>query len=205
MRHTIVRDTMTEPDLPARLRLRVFMIRLGADDRGVAAVEFGLLLPVLATILLATADLAGVAVRRLQVQSLAQDAAGALAGLRSIPAAPAGRNMHNTMATMSVPGIAASASSIGSELPRIQGAGLPQIAIAALVPLPADTHASTTLFWGCGTKARLIAVRSPLCPDGSRAAAYAEVIMRAPVNRLVSWPDQILGRAVEARAVVRLG
>ncbi len=195
--------------------------------------EFALLLPLLSTLLLATADLTILASRAFQVQSLAQAGAGAIASLPTIPAASQNRSSPQSA---NLPGgiprgapnalpewelsssrttSAPNALSIAEKSPRgsvptssglpILLAELPTIIVGDLVSLPEGAAATSRLFWGCSIKAQLVTAQAPDCPDGSRAAAYAEVVVRAPVNRLVAWPDRLLSEEVEARAVVRLG
>lgn len=192
---------ITKQALPAIPAALACLHRLNADEQGVAAVEFALLLPLLATLMLGIADLAQVAARKSQVHALAQEAAGAIAGLHSIPAAPARQDRGNGALSPTIARITLSAMS-----PALaESAYLPKIPIATLLSLPADAHASATLFWGCNASARLLSMQTPRCPDGTRAAAYAEIIVRAPVRRLVAWPHALLAREVVARAVVRVG
>ncbi len=183
------------------------LYQLAADESGVAAVEFALLLPLLATILLATADLAALASRSFEAQSLAHAAANAIARLPTIPPAPSTAGQPSPGAGSLPGGFGPSATSMRQALPPINTAnfGLPQVEIASLVDLPAGTDASGELFWGCNQGGQLLSVQTALCPDGGRAAPYVEVFVRASVNRLVAWPDQLLSQQVEARAVVRLG
>ena len=175
--------------------------RLNADEQGVAALEFALLLPLLATLMLATADLTLVTARNFQVQSLAQTAAGAIASLPILPAAPTGQDGRSGGISTAI-----ARATMPDGLPTPSNtSGQPIIPIGALVSLPADAQASSVLFWGCSANARLLPVRTSRCPDGARPAAYAEIIVRAPVKRLIAWPDRLLASEVVARAVVRLG
>jgi len=215
------------------------MRRLLADQQGVAALEFALLLPMLSALALATADLALLASRTQQVHALAQSAAAAIARLPEIPAAasspyssqatslpgrPGSSQYPETLQAISTlsraPGPASPTDrrqllnpDSGSPAPASPepglapgpAVGLPDHIIADLVSLPEGAVATGRLFWGCSVQTMLQSVGSQSCPDGGRPAAYAEVVVRASVTRLVAWPESLLSDEVEARAVVRIG
>lgn len=150
-------------------------------ERGAAAVELALVMPVLALIVLATLDTASLAGRAAEVQAIASAAGSALQRLDVLPP----------------PGSASSGVNI------LPAAPPPAIALSDLVALPPRTSGTTRLFWGC----RGVPRPGPrgTCPDGSPAAAYAEVRVLGEVRRMVAWPDQLLPGQVEARTMVRLG
>lgn len=166
-----------------------------ADERGVAALELALTLPLLAVLLLGAADLAVTAARARQVEALTEHAAKAVvrvAGETLPPLRPGGQ----------LPGTAA-----GGQPGLVQGGGLaplPQLSLASLVDVPADVAASLRLFRGCPGADGIQEVAGTRCPDGSLPAAFAEIAMSAPVERLVDWPEALLAARVSARSLVRL-
>jgi hypothetical protein len=88
-----------------------------------------------------------------------------------------------------------------------QGAGLaplPVVAIASLVDVPPDVSARVRLFRGCPGDRGISEVAAARCPDGSLPAAFAEIAMSAPVERLVDWPEALLSPSVSAKSLVRL-
>lgn len=165
-----------------------------ADERGVAALELALTLPLLAALLLGAADVALTAARARQVEELVETAGKAVIGKAAELLPPLRDSMQQ-------PGLA-----IGSgQQPGLAGLQpLPSIVLATLVEIPPDVSSRLRLFRGCAGEAGIGAAAGPRCADGSQPAAYAEIEMSAPVERLVDWPGGLLPPSVSARSVVRL-
>lgn len=166
-----------------------------ADERGVAALELALTLPLLVALLLGAADFALMAARARQVEELVETAGKAVIG----------------KAAELLPPLLDSAQQPGLAIGRGQQAGpgsgpapLPAIALETLVEIPPDVSSRLRLFRGCAGEAGIGAAPGPRCADGSQPAAYAEIEMSAPVERLVDWPGELLPPSVSARSVVRL-
>lgn len=159
-------------------------------ERGVAAIELALVMPVIATLLLATFDAATVARRAFEVQTLAEAGAKAVTRLQLLPAPSS-----NT---------SGSGHNLPPPTPVTPGGSVTgPILLDRLLALPPQTLGQARLFWGCG------GVPAPAgrtaCADGSPLAPYAEVDVAGDVDRLVRWPGVLLPDRVEGRALVRLG
>lgn len=166
------------------------------DERGVAALELSLMLPLLVALLLGAADLALTAARARQVEALAESAAKAVVRV-------AGDLMPPLLAGSRPPGSAIGGPGGGLD----QGAGLaplPNLPVTSLVELPDDVSASLRLFRGCPAAEGISEAAGTRCPDGSPPAAFAEIAMTVPVERLVDWPSALLSPNVSARSLVRL-
>jgi Flp pilus assembly protein TadG len=160
-----------------------------ARERGAAALEFALLLPLLSLVFVGTLDAARLMAEAYRAQTLAADAARAAARQPSIPA-PLRRD-----------------SSSSSALPALSSsAALPAIAVDELVALPSGAQATGALFWGCANaKQRLEVAGVDGCPDGSRAAGYVRVDLAVPVRYVLAWPDLVLPPVARVSAVARVG
>ncbi|WP_448581184.1 TadE/TadG family type IV pilus assembly protein [Thermaurantiacus sp.] len=165
------------------------------DERGVAALELALTLPLLTVLLLGAADLAITAARARQVEALTESAAKAVVRLAGDLLPPLrARSQISGLATSGQPGVQ-------------QGPGLaplPTIRITELVDLPANVTAAVRVFRGCPGDQGIGEAAEARCPDGSPPAAFAEIRMQAPVDRLVDWPSALLPPSVEAKSLVRL-
>lgn len=178
-----------------RPRRRERLTRLLADERGVAALELALTLPLLAALLLGAADLAVTAARAREVEALVEAATKAVVRVAGdlLPPLIAG-SLPPGAATRGQPGL--------SQVPKL--APLPSPSLASLVEVPRDVAASLRLFRGCSGDEGIREVTATRCPDGSAPAAFAEIVMTAPVARLVDWPAALLSPTVSARSLVRL-
>ncbi|WP_448585447.1 TadE/TadG family type IV pilus assembly protein [Thermaurantiacus sp.] len=165
------------------------------DERGAAALEMALLLPVLVALLLGVADVAIAAARAREVEALAGSAAAALQRLaRDRPALPSVAAGPAGFASV----LSAPVSSGGRPGPR----GSPSV--AELVQLPPGVTGAVTLFHGCPTRQGIAPASSAACPGGGLAASFARIELSASVRRLLPWPETWLSPTVEARAIVRL-
>ncbi len=167
-----------------------------ADERGVAALELALTLPLFAALLLGAADLAVTAARARQVEALVDSAGKAVVRVTGeiLPPLRVGFQPGGSAAIGLNGGW-----NVGSGLPP-----LPRLSLRSLVDLPDDVSASLRLFRGCPGDQGIREVAGPRCPDGSLPAAFAEIAMTAPVDRLVDWPSALLSPSVSARSLVRL-
>lgn len=172
------------PKAVGRRRLQRVQARFPHDQAGIAALELALVLPLLALIFVASVDFARFAARIHKCDALAQAAAAAIMQLPTVPA----------------PVVIPSAN--GTVPMDVQ---LPEIDVMALVPLPAGARAASRLFWGCAAESGVAVVPQPICSNGERAAAYAEVSVAMATPRLLDWPDIALPAEVHARSLVRIG
>lgn len=171
------------------------LVALLEDERGIAALEVALLMPMLVALLLGAADVAITAARAREVEALAGSAAKAAQVLARDLLPPAGTRTTN--------GAGGLINNIPITLPP-SPAPLPALAIGDLIALPPDIIGSVALFRGCPSAAGIDPVLAPACPGGVPAAAFARIEVSAPVARLGPWPPGWLSDTVEARTVVRL-
>jgi Flp pilus assembly protein TadG len=176
-------------------------MRPPAGERGVAAVELALVMPLLAAVLLATVDLAAAAQRADDVEHIARAAGAALRRLHILPPLAANAAAANGIGS-STAGLANTAGVPPPNLPPAPASAT--VALSELVALPAGTGGRVELFWGClgGTQRASAQAR---CPDGAGAAPYADIRVAGDVARLLHWPALLLPGRVEARTRVRLG
>ncbi len=160
------------------------------DERGVAALELALTLPLLAALLLGAADFALTAAKARQVEALVDAAAKAVVRV-------AAETLPPLVAGGQQPGLIGGGQGVG--LPP-----LPTIPLSSLVTLPADVSPQFRLFRGCPGETGVTAATGARCTDGSPPAAFAEIEMTAPVERLVNWPGGLFPPQVSARSLVRL-
>jgi hypothetical protein len=154
-----------------------------ADERGVAALEFALLLPLLSMIFVGTIDASRLVAQSYRAQGMAQAAARAVARLPNLPAAP-----HSGVL-----------SSRGWP-------PLPDVSAAGLVPLPPGAQSATSLFWACGgTDMQLVPAVVPECASGARPAGYVRVDLDVPVRYVLAWPDLVLPPVARVSALARIG
>lgn len=197
-------------------------------ERGVAAVELALVMPLVAGLLLATLDLAAVAQRASEVHALARAAAAAVQRQDLLPPRPGpafplsgtppgqgpgagvlpGTNVAPGRAAPGrnvMPGAGSSPPGLVAPGPRsLPGLGDRSALLGQLVRLPEGVAGTLQLFWGCAGGSEPLGTR-PTCPGGVPPAPYAEVRLTGEVDRLVAWPGLLLPGRVEARARVRLG
>jgi hypothetical protein len=159
-------------------------------ERGVAAVELALIMPVVATLLLATLDAATTARRAFEIQSLAEAGAKAIVQLDLLPARP--RNSSGGGPNLLPP--------TEPNLPNVVEGAIP---LHRLLAMPPATVGEARLFWGCGGDP--VPPTATRCPDGSPLAPYVLVEASGAVDRLVSWPGVLLPPRVDGRALARLG
>jgi hypothetical protein len=157
------------------------------DQEGAAAVEFALLLPLLAMIFVGAVDAASFATASYRSRMLAQSAATAIARMPAVPAPPPVQRLPNGSVVIPVP------------------VRLPTIDVGSLVDLPPGATAEAYLFWGCSGSAGIEEVPLPACADGSPAAAYVRVGIALPVGHLVAWAGIGLPETAATETLVRLG
>jgi hypothetical protein len=161
-----------------------------SGERGLAAVELALVMPVIATLILATFDAAATARRAHEVHALAHAAAHAVVRAQLLPPGTDGNEGEGA----NIPPPNTSGGGAGEGLPALLG---------DLVTLPPDTAGNVRLFWGCGGLPP--PPNQPACGDGNPFAPYVDVRVTGSVPRLVQWPGMLLPAEVEGRALVRLG
>lgn len=160
--------------------------RLLADDAGTAALEFALTLPLLALLLLGSADFALTAARARELEALVDSAAKAVrrAAAQELPPLRGWAGLQQGGLTSLPP--------------------LPGLSLETLVTLPPDVAPKLRLFRGCAAPSGIVPTAALRCPDGSPPPAFAEIEITAPVARLVAWPGGLFPPTVSARSIVRL-
>jgi Flp pilus assembly pilin Flp len=165
------------------------------EEKGVAALELALVLPLLTTLLLGAADVAITASRARQVEAVAASAALAI------------RATTETLlqgVASSMPGFVG-AQSLNQPIrsnPLVPP--VTDLPLEDFISLPEQTSGTVRLFFGCASEEGIAPSSQIQCPNGAAAVPFARIEVSAPSGRLVPWPGRFIPADVSARTVIRL-
>ncbi|WP_448580147.1 TadE/TadG family type IV pilus assembly protein [Thermaurantiacus sp.] len=165
------------------------------EEKGVAALELALVLPLLTTLLLGAADVAITASRARQVEAVAASAALAIRATTD--------SLLQGVAS-SMPGHAGAQSMNQTIRSHPQAPPQTDLPLEKFMSLPEQTSGTVRLFFGCPSDKGIAPSAQFRCPNGVAAVPFARIDVSAPSGRLVPWPGQLIPADVSARTVIRL-